>query len=236
MSRVSHICIYGDIPDTIQDTFTVDVTVHPPVAIPYHTLDKTRVQNIFRPFGAKGTPPEPPIYDGYMLCDTLTHMIPPHPHTLHIILTDHLIGTYDDQSMRYHANPIILSNPCIISIPGIIYGPARPKPYCIEMAYTTDTRATESRYAGQFITDGDPRLPSIIRGYMVQGLAYFESGEPFCSNKNCILYNARWQSDMIRCHTNPRLCARHQHYTGRMTLPLYSGTPSARSRASSTVL
>ncbi len=232
MRRISVIRLYGDaaegvliskVADFIHNTFNVSVSTYPSVlnGITPGILDTCAVRNLFQPYGAPGDTITPPVYDGYVLADTLGDMLCQAPGLFHILLLDVLVGTYDSQSMRYHANLLVASNPCIISLPGIVEGPARPKEYCIDMMCSVVTGQDEDNirktHAGSFLEYGDPRLQEAVHGSIMQGIFYFESGESFCADKNCRLYNAHWQSDLIHCQVEcAKLCEYHQNVLANM--------------------
>ncbi len=232
MRRISDIRLYGNdtesiltnkVADFIQSTFNVNVSTYPSVLndVTPDMLDTCAVRNLFRPHGAPGHITTPPLYDGYALADTLGNMLCHESGLFYILLLDILVGTYDFQSMRYHANLLVASNPCIISLPGIVEGPARPKEYCIDMMCSVATRQDEDSireaHAGSFLDYGDPRLQEAVHGSVMQGVFYFESGQSFCSDKNCRLYNSHWQSDLIHCQVEcAKLCEYHQNMLSDM--------------------
>ena len=120
--------------------------------------------------------------------------------TLHIIFTTKLTCTFDENDFRYHARALIGSNPAIISTTGMIEAPAKPKQYYLDL----DTNFSEERikeikkkYKGQFLEEHDPRLSDIIEGYLLQAIMYYETGEAFCENLDCRLFNAHWQKELF---------------------------------------
>lgn len=60
--------------------------------------------------------------------------------------------------------------------------------------------------------DRDPRLPEAIKGYLLQALFYHVTGDPFCDSKECRLFNAHWQEELIHAQMRPGadLCERHR--------------------------
>ena len=68
-----------------------------------------------------------------------------------------------------------------------------------------------------YIIRNDPRIPDVAEGCILQALAYYETGEAFCTDRSCRLYNAHWQSDLIRTQvTDPAFCDRHLEIMNQM--------------------
>ena len=158
------------------------------------------------------------MYDGFELQKVLTELIPKDEismNLLHIFFTSKLTCTYDYEDYRYHGRALIGSNPSIISITGIIEAPAKPREYYMDLI-TQDTQHTniesiKQKYRGTFLEYNDSRLSKIIEGYLLQEIFYFETGEAFCDKKECRLYNAHWQKDLLYSQLESRkLCDKHQ--------------------------
>jgi len=76
------------------------------------------------------------LYDGFEFHKAITELIPINENnrdTLHIIFTNKLTCTFDENDFRYHARAIIGSNPAIISTTGMIEAPAKPKQYYLDL-------------------------------------------------------------------------------------------------------
>lgn len=179
----------------------------------------------------------PAMYDGFALCDAVSEMIgagpgPTHPDraTLHVVFTGMLACTLDEGDQRYHARTLVGANPFLVSLQGIVEGPARPRGYYTERlaglyaAAMTGGRApdaggvpAEDARKYDYVTRGDCRMQDVARGCMLQAIAYFETGEAFCQDGSCRMYNAHWQSEMIRTQvSSPRLCAKHLEMVDKM--------------------
>ena len=232
--RASKIALYGctsnpniDMDATasfIHDTFGVCVQVRPPPAVGEKTLDACRVRSLFLPPDRwKDTDaPDISLYDGYMLAERMGERISHEECTFHALFVDWMVGTYEHADMRYHGRALISANPCIISMRGICEAPARPREYYIDVmasgATGEDLRGIETRYMDRFISQDDARLQSVSQGYLMQAVFHFETGEAFCADTGCRLYNSHWQSDLVRTQVSaPRLCARHHDALRRMT-------------------
>ncbi|MDE1842672.1 MAG: hypothetical protein KGH95_03375, partial [Thaumarchaeota archaeon] len=133
----------------------------------------------------------------------------------HLIITTKLGCTYDYGDYRYHGRAVICSNPAIISTTGIIEAPAKPREYYMflqqKMALGLNLDALKEQFKGRFLEYHDKRLDTIIRGYALQAIFYYITLDPFCQSKECILYNAHWQEDLIHTQTKSgKLCDLHK--------------------------
>ena len=154
------------------------------------------------------------LYDGYELQEIVSESIKEQNlDTLHIIFTNKLTATFSEEDFRYHARALIGTNPAIISTTGIIEAPAKPKQYYMELIgdFSQDrVNEIKEKYKGQFLEYHDNRLGRIVEGYLLQAIFYVETGNAFCENKDCRLFNAHWQKDLFESQlTNPKLCEKH---------------------------
>lgn len=157
------------------------------------------------------------LYDGYEFQKTISEFISTEEskeNVLHIIFTNKLTCTFDENDFRYHARSLIGSNPTIISTTGIVEAPAKPKQYYLDLM-TNFTKEwideIKEKYKGEFLEYNDSRLSEIIEGYLLQAIMYYETGDAFCENKECRLYNAHWQKDLFHSQLeNKKLCNEHQ--------------------------
>jgi hypothetical protein len=158
------------------------------------------------------------LYDGFKLHSIFQDMIPEEERSLdnvHIMITDRLVGTFDENDLRYHARVVVCGFPSIISTTGTVEAPAKPREFYIEKQFTGgDGLAFEEikkKYEGRFIDYGDARMAEILKGYVMQAIFYHEFHEAFCEDKNCRLYNAHWQEEMIHAQLDePEFCKRHE--------------------------
>ncbi len=157
-------------------------------------------------------------YDGFELQNILGKIIPKEElreEIFHVIFTNKLTCTYDYSDYRYHGRALIATNPSIISTTGIIEAPAKPREYYMELITKSrqgvNVETLKEKYKGSFLEYHDSRLAKIIEGYFLQALFYYETVEPFCSNKECRLFNAHWQKDLLHSQLEVgRLCQKHQ--------------------------
>lgn len=157
------------------------------------------------------------LYDGFEINKTITELIPINENnreTLHIIFTNKLTCTFDENDFRYHARAIIGSNPTIISITGMIEAPSKPKDYYLELMTDFSQEKVEDikkKYKGEFLEYHDSRISEIVEGYLIQAIVYYETGEAFCEHRYCRLFNAHWQKDLFFSQLeNKKFCKKHQ--------------------------
>ena len=158
------------------------------------------------------------MYDGFQLQKILSNLISEKEHIdeiFHVFFTNKLTCTYDYNDYRYHGRSLIGSNPSIISTTGIIEAPAKPKEYYYDLMtnYTQGVNVDKikQKYKGAYLEYNESKLSKIIEGYLLQAIFYYETGEPFCKNLECRLFNAHWQKDLLYSQLKVRnLCDRHQ--------------------------
>ena len=133
------------------------------------------------------------LYDGFELQNIISENISITDDTLHIIFTNKLTATFDNDDFRYHARALISSNPIIISTTGIIEAPAKPKQYYLDLLTNFSEgkiKEIKEKYKGEFLEYHDSRLNEIAEGYVLQAILYYGTGEAFCEKKECRLFNA----------------------------------------------
>ncbi len=154
------------------------------------------------------------LYDGFELQNIIAENISTTNYILHIIFTNKLTVTFDNDDFRYHARALISSNPIIISTTGIIEAPAKPKQYYLDLMtnFSEDKiQEIKKKYKGEFLEYHDSRLSDIIEGYVLQAIMYYITGDAFCEKKECRLFNAHWQKDLFYSQLeNKKLCDKHQ--------------------------
>lgn len=178
-------------------------------------------------------------YEGYSFQEILRSLIPREErrYTMqHIVLTSRLLVTREPEEGRAHARTIILGDPALISIAGIIEAPAlEPRTYLkLQFFRRPDLQSlfleSERRRLGA-IRYGDERLTEVLKGYVLQAVFYHLTGEPFCSDRLCRLYNAHTQEELILAQlASGKLCKRHEEASRRLALtrttPQPPGKPS----------
>jgi len=161
------------------------------------------------------------LYDGFELQNIIAENISITDNILHIIFTNKLTATFDNDDFRYHARALISSNPTIISTTGIIEAPAKPKQYYLDLMTNFSEEKIEEikeKYKGKFLEYHDSRLSEITEGYVLQAIMYYATGDAFCENKECRLFNAHWQKDLFYSQLeNKKLCDKHQEKLKELT-------------------
>jgi hypothetical protein len=164
------------------------------------------------------------LYDGIELHKVISEQIPKEENNLdvlNIIFTNKLTCTFDEKDFRYHARALIGSNPTIISTTGIIEAPAKPKQYYLDLMTNFSNEAIDiikKKYKGEFLEYHDSRISEAIEGYLLQAIIYYETGEAFCTDKKCRLYNAHWQEELISAQLkNKKFCDKHKEILKKLT-------------------
>jgi hypothetical protein len=135
----------------------------------------------------------------------------------HILLTNKLFATLNEDK-RPHIRAAIFGYPSIISASGIVEGPAKPREYYLyKQKYTRlgvweiEEPRLKEKFKGRFIDYQDKRMSEVLKGYVSQALFFYITGEPFCPDKSCRLYNAHWQEDLIYSQIKSgEFCAVHK--------------------------
>ena len=157
------------------------------------------------------------LYDGFEFHKAIAELIPINENkrdTLHIIFTNKLTCTFDENDFRYHARALIGSNPAIISTTGMIEAPAKPKQYYLDLMTNFSQERIDDikkKYKGEYLEYHDSRISEITKGYLLQAIIYHETGEAFCEQRDCRLFNAHWQKDLFFSQLeNRKFCEKHQ--------------------------
>ena len=163
------------------------------------------------------------LYDGVELNKIVKELIPTAENTvnvLHIIFTNKLTCTFDENDFRYHARAWVGANPIIISTTGIIEAPAKPKQFYMDLMTNFSEESIEEikkKYKGEFLEYNDAKIPEVVEGYILQAIFYYETGDAFCDNKQCRLFNAHWQKDLfISQIENKKMCEKHEKILTKM--------------------
>lgn len=127
---------------------------------------------------------------------------------VHLIFTSRLFLTYE--APRYHARVILGGIPSLISTSGIVEAPARPREYYFMKARLVksgmDVNELDALFQDRFLRYDDPRISSAMLSYALASIFYQITGQRFCDNANCRLYNSHLQEEMLRVQVNGELC------------------------------
>jgi hypothetical protein len=132
--------------------------------------------------------------------------------SIHIIFTSRLFVTFETR--RYHARVVLTGLPSLISTSGIVEAPAKSKEYhWVKAGFIRsgrDIRELDIMYKGKFIEYDDRRITAILRAYALQAVFYELTGDPFCVNPTCCLYNSHWQEEVLNTQIEGKLCKEHE--------------------------
>lgn len=153
------------------------------------------------------------LYDGFSLQEIFRKLIPLQEHNLthaHIVFTSRLFGTYEDN--RYHARVAVFGSPSLISTTGIVEAPAKPGEFYWKKQLGQDPAILKEVFRGRFIDSDDSRMTEVMKGYIMQAFFYHSSGNPFCDDPECRLYNAHWQEEVIKAQLEAKyeFCPLHE--------------------------
>jgi hypothetical protein len=174
--------------------------------------ERRRLENQNRgPFGIP--------YDGFELQALLAELMRGREaEAIHVVFTNRLLATWQAHDRRFHLRTIICGAPCVISTSGLIEAPAKPREFYAarralgleNLASGVAYEALKQQFAGRFLDHDDERLTEVAKGYALQAVAYHVTGEPFCDNARCRLYNAHWQEEMLAAQLGGEVCGRHR--------------------------
>jgi len=155
------------------------------------------------------------LYDGIKLSNIYRELIVAEEKTwsyCHIVFTNRLFATWDESDRRYHARVSIYSFPSLISTTGIVEAPAKPRDFYLKLQMGFDINFLKKEYKGQFIDYDDERMTEVMKGYVMQALFFHTTGEAFCDDVNCRLFNAHWQEEVIHAQLKSKyeFCPKHR--------------------------
>jgi len=149
-------------------------------------------------------------YDGLELQQVAFNVLPHaerHQRAAHIWVTERLIATWDEADRRYHARVSLYGFPSVLSTEGLVQAPAREREHYLARRLGLDAAAESGESA---LRQGDPRTTEVAKGYAMQALFYAVTGEPFCDDPHCRLFNAHWQREVIAAQLQgDTYCPRH---------------------------
>ncbi|MFQ5574012.1 MAG: DUF6775 family putative metallopeptidase [Terriglobia bacterium] len=168
------------------------------------------------------------LYDGYRMTRLFADLLERAGEDLrdpHIVLTNQLVGTWDDGDRRYHARTGVFGFPAIISTTGLVEAPGKPREYYFLKSQVDHmslgsglVEAFLEERRDQILAHGDSRSTDVIKGIVLQALSYHFRGDAFCADRNCRLFNAHWQSDLLEAQLGGAydLCTDHRNYFAKM--------------------
>ncbi len=155
------------------------------------------------------------VYHALLLQSYLRGFIPAHEAGLdvvHVVLTERLIATCD--AGVPHLRVVVLGIPGLVSASGAVEAPARSREYHLARALMSEAAAEE--VSADRLRQGDERLSRVLASYAVQVVFYQIFGEAFCNSAECMLYDSRWQHEVLRAQLSQKLCPKHERMLGRL--------------------
>jgi hypothetical protein len=146
------------------------------------------------------------IYDGLAIQDALRKRLPGEGGLdhLHVPLLDRVLGTWGDHDGRWHKRVAVLGQPAVLSVPGLYEAPAKPEAYyeakqkhALVSGDTPPREVLENEVDGEFLVADDPRTTDVLKGYVLAAYHYLETGEAFCADPDCRLYDAHRQPALL---------------------------------------
>jgi len=129
-----------------------------------------------------------------------------------ILFTNQLFGTWDRDDQRYHARTSLYGFPNVISITGLVEAPAKPKEFYLKKQMGLPLELLKEEYQDRFLDHGDPRITEVLKGYAMRALLFHLTGDPFCEDRDCRLFNSHWQEEVLRSQMDGRyeFCSMHE--------------------------
>lgn len=129
-----------------------------------------------------------------------------------LLFTNQLFGTWDPDGLRYHARVSLYGFPHLISISGLVEAPAKPKEFYLKKQMGVPVELLKVEYKGRFLDYGDARTTEVLKGYGMQAFFYQLTGNPFCEDRDCRLFNSHWQEEVIYSQLNGKYeyCPDHE--------------------------
>lgn len=157
------------------------------------------------------------IYDGLAIQDALRRRLETPLEHLHVPLVDRVVGTWGDHDARWHKRVAVLGSPAVVSVPGLYEAPAKPESYykakqqrALLAGDAPPREVLEAEVDGEFLVADDPRTTDALKGYVLAAYHYLETGEAFCDDPNCRLFDAHRQPAVIEAQLRePEFCPAH---------------------------
>ncbi len=159
------------------------------------------------------------VYDGRRLEDAFSMFLGERSgiEYSNIVVTQRLITTYSRDDLRHHLRTVVCGFPSIVSVPGIVEAPAKPREFHLLKQELDASGAGEfeihklkSAFRDKFVDYDSPELNEALKGIVLQAVVFHMTLEPFCKNPDCRLFNAHWQEELVRSQiTGARLCRKH---------------------------
>lgn len=159
------------------------------------------------------------LYDGTAVQRALNARLPERDArgTLQVVLLDRVLGTWGEHDGRWHKRVTVLGQPALVSVPGLYEAPAKPEAYyrarqrhALLSGGAPPREVLENEIEGDFLVAEDPRTTEVLKGYVLQAVHFWNTGEAFCDEPGCRLYNAHRQPQVVAAQLRePEFCDAH---------------------------
>lgn len=141
-----------------------------------------------------------------------------------VLVTNRLVSTYSSDDLQHHLRTVVFGFPSVVSIPGVVEAPAKPREYYLmkrEMeglgASALQLKQLRDAFKDRFLDHGDPRISQVVGGLLAQAILFHLTLKPFCDDRTCRFFNAHWQEDLIRSQLGSAgICPRHSKLLARL--------------------
>ncbi|MFP4631805.1 MAG: DUF7001 family protein [Halobacteriales archaeon] len=162
------------------------------------------------------------LYDGFQVQRLLYPYSAGSGDCLDVVLLDRALATWGEHDGRWHKRVVVLGQPALVSVPGLYEAPAKPEEYykakqkhALATGDAPPREVLESRVEGDFLVERDPRTTEALKGYVLQAVDYHVTGEAFCDEPGCRLYNAHRQGELVEAQLRePEFCDEHARLYG----------------------
>ena len=162
------------------------------------------------------------IYDGLAVQDALRRRLDTPLDHLQLPLFDRVVGTWGDHDGRWHKRVAVLGQPGLVSVPGLYEAPAKPDAYyqakqshALLSGDPPPREVLEEEVEGEFLVADDPRTTDALKGYALAAYHYLATGEAFCEDPDCRLYDAHRQPALLDAQLGePEFCPSHAERYG----------------------
>lgn len=165
-------------------------------------------------------------YDGRSLLDLYSDIMSRElePTEASIVFTNRLVTTFSRDDLRHHLRMLVCGFPSIVSVPGVVEAPARPREYHIlrrELEVMgpapIQLERLKDEFKGRFIGYGDSAVTEVLKGLALQAVIFHMTLEPFCDSLYCRLFNAHRQEELVQSQLRgDRFCPRHATLVARL--------------------
>jgi hypothetical protein len=206
------------------------IDIRPPFTYEEKMIEQAKIVDLKQPFEKQRNQEQSmmstiPLYDGFVMQRMFAEMIPNAETSLahiHIIFTTLLPCTFSEDDWRYHGRALICGTPSIISTTGIVEALAKPREFYLAQlgGMTEEIANLKKMFVGRFIDcDEEDKITAASINYVLQAIFFFiTGGDPFCNNKDCRLFNAHWQEDLIHTIEKRTLCTHHTNIANKFSV------------------